>query len=62
MASRALAASASGADDYRTVYDAVLSRLARPAILHWLGEMFDPGSADTGARTTWTMQQTRSST
>jgi Protein of unknown function (DUF993) len=42
MASRSLAASASGADDYRTVYDVVLSRLARPAILHWLGEMFDP--------------------
>ena len=52
MASRALARTAKSAEDYRTVYGRVLSQLQRPAILHWLGEMFDPklagywGSAD----------------
>jgi hypothetical protein len=43
MASRALAAAAVSPDDYREVYGAVLSGLERPAILHWLGDMFDPG-------------------
>jgi Protein of unknown function (DUF993) len=42
MASRALAAVARGPDDYREVYGAVLAGLERPAILHWLGDMFDP--------------------
>ena len=42
MASRALAAVAVSPDDYREVYGAVLSGLERPAILHWLGDMFDP--------------------
>jgi hypothetical protein len=42
MASRALAALASGPDDYREVYGVVLGGLERPAILHWLGDMFDP--------------------
>jgi Protein of unknown function (DUF993) len=42
MASRALAAAARGPDDYREVYGAVLGGLERPAILHWLGEQFDP--------------------
>ena len=42
MASRALAAAASTADDYRELYGAVLGQLERPAILHWLGEAFDP--------------------
>jgi uncharacterized protein DUF993 len=42
MASRALAAVARGPDDYREVYGVVLSGLERPAILHWLGDMFDP--------------------
>jgi hypothetical protein len=42
MASRALAAVADSPDDYREVYGAVLSGLERPAILHWLGDMFDP--------------------
>ena len=42
MASRVLAASARGAEDYLTVYDAVLAQTNRPVILHWLGEMFDP--------------------
>jgi hypothetical protein len=42
MASRALAAVAASADDYRDVYGAVLRQLERPPILHWLGDMFDP--------------------
>jgi hypothetical protein len=42
MASRALASLATGADDYREVYGVVLGGLRRPAILHWLGDMFDP--------------------
>ncbi|MDB2384120.1 dihydrodipicolinate synthase family protein [bacterium] len=42
MASRALAAVAKGPDDYAKVYARVLSGLAQPALLHWLGEMFDP--------------------
>jgi hypothetical protein len=33
---------ARGPEDYQRVYDRVLSGLAQPAILHWLGEMFDP--------------------
>jgi hypothetical protein len=52
MASRELARLARGPDDYLRVYDRVLSQLQRPAIIHWLGEAFDPalagywGSAD----------------
>ena len=42
MASRALAAVAKGPEEYARVYDQVLSQLRQPAILHWLGEMFDP--------------------
>jgi hypothetical protein len=42
MASRELSRIARGAGDYAEVYHAVLSGLARPAILHWLGEVFDP--------------------
>ena len=42
MASRALAAAAKGPEDYRRVYGRVLSQLREPAILHWLGDMFDP--------------------
>ena len=45
MASRALAACARGPEDYLQVYAKVLGGLARPAILHWLGEMFDPALA-----------------
>ncbi len=57
MASRALAAAASGPDDYRELYRAILSQLERPAVLHWLGEAFDPalagywGGADLDAAT-----------
>ena len=42
MASRALAACASGPDDYVRVYDRILSQVAQPVIIHWLGDMFDP--------------------
>ncbi|MCB1356042.1 MAG: dihydrodipicolinate synthase family protein [Maritimibacter sp.] len=42
MASRALAVAAEGPDDYLRVYERVLSGLQDKAILHWLGEMFDP--------------------
>lgn len=45
MASRALVVAAKGPDDYAKVYDRVLSGLNQPAILHWLGEMFDPALA-----------------
>ncbi len=42
MASRALAAVARHAEDYASVYAAVLSQVQHPVILHWLGPMFDP--------------------
>jgi hypothetical protein len=45
MASRELARIAHGPDDYVRVYDRVLSQLRRPAIVHWLGDMFDPALA-----------------
>lgn len=45
MASRALAAAARGPDGYADVYGRVLSQVAEPAILHWLGPMFDPALA-----------------
>jgi hypothetical protein len=57
MASRQLAAVARSAEDYLSVYSTVLSQAARPVILHWLGEMFDPqlsgywGSADIATAT-----------
>jgi Protein of unknown function (DUF993) len=55
MASRHLAAAASGPADYRAVYDEVIDGAERPVILHWLGEAFDPnlagywGAGDLGA-------------
>jgi Protein of unknown function (DUF993) len=42
MCSRALARTARDAADYARVYGKVLGALQRPAILHWLGPMFDP--------------------
>jgi hypothetical protein len=54
MASRALAKIARSPDDYARVYDRVLSQVAQPVIIHWLGDMFDPalsgywGVADLG--------------
>jgi hypothetical protein len=52
MASRALAATAQGPDDYLRLYGKLIGQARQPVILHWLGEMFDPaltgywGSAD----------------
>jgi hypothetical protein len=57
MASRALAAAATSADDYAYVYERVLAQVRQPVIVHWLGDMFDPalagywGSADLDAAT-----------
>ncbi|MEV3971175.1 dihydrodipicolinate synthase family protein [Streptomyces sp. NPDC050698] len=42
MASRALAAAASGPEDYLEVYGHLLRQAAEPVVLHWLGPMFDP--------------------
>ena len=42
MASRELARLARSPDDYRRVYGRVLANLSRPALIHWLGDMFDP--------------------
>ena len=42
MASRELARIARGPDDYARVYGHVLSQLGQPALIHWLGEVFDP--------------------
>ena len=45
MASRALAACAKGGDDYVKVYGRILAQVREPAIIHWLGDMFDPALA-----------------
>lgn len=45
MASRAMARVASGPDDYIALYGDLLNACDRPAILHWLGDMFDPALA-----------------
>ncbi|HSV81249.1 MAG TPA: dihydrodipicolinate synthase family protein [Ramlibacter sp.] len=45
MASRALARVARGPADYERVYGRILAQAKRPAILHWLGDMFDPAVA-----------------
>jgi hypothetical protein len=42
MASRELCRLARGPEDYEEVYSRVLAGLRRPAILHWLGAVFDP--------------------
>ncbi|OEU87288.1 hypothetical protein DB35_28005 [Streptomyces abyssalis] len=57
MASRALAATARGPEDYLEVYGHLLRQAREPVILHWLGPMFDPalegywGSTDLDAAT-----------
>ncbi|GHH12421.1 dihydrodipicolinate synthase family protein [Streptomyces rubradiris] len=57
MASRALAATARGPEDYLEIYSHLLRQAAEPVILHWLGPMFDPalegywGSSDLDAAT-----------
>ena len=45
MASRALARVARSPDDYAKVYSRILAQVREPAILHWLGDMFDPALA-----------------
>jgi hypothetical protein len=45
MGSRELARIARGPEDYASVYDRVLSQLQHPALIHWLGEVFDPALA-----------------
>lgn len=62
MASRHLAAVARTAEDYLRVYDAVLTQVSQPVVLHWLGEAFDPnlrgywGSTDVPTATATFMQ------
>ncbi|MFP3992267.1 dihydrodipicolinate synthase family protein [Streptomyces sp. E11-3] len=57
MASRALAATARGPEDYLHIYGQLLCQATEPVILHWLGPMFDPalegywGSSDLDAAT-----------
>ncbi|MFI9624804.1 dihydrodipicolinate synthase family protein [Streptomyces sp. NPDC052042] len=57
MASRALAAAATGPEDYLETYGHLLRQASEPVILHWLGPMFDPaldgywGSSDLDAAT-----------
>ncbi len=57
MASRALAATAEGPEDYLEIYGHLLRQASDPVILHWLGPMFDPalegywGSNDLDAAT-----------
>jgi hypothetical protein len=46
MASRALAKIGRNPDDYAKVYNRVLSQVAEPVIIHWLGDMFDPALAN----------------
>ncbi len=45
MASRHLAALAKGPDDYHEAYSRILSGVSSRAIVHWLGDMFDPALA-----------------
>jgi len=45
MASRELARIARGPEDYERVYAHVLSQLQAPALIHWLGDVFDPALA-----------------
>ncbi|OKI05354.1 dihydrodipicolinate synthase family protein [Streptomyces sp. CB02923] len=42
MASRQLAATSAGPEAYVEIYGHLLSQVAEPVILHWLGPMFDP--------------------
>jgi hypothetical protein len=43
MASRALARIARGPEDYAHVYGRILQQAKDKVVLHWLGDMFDPG-------------------
>ncbi|MBW8269811.1 dihydrodipicolinate synthase family protein [Caldovatus aquaticus] len=59
MASRALVRAARGPADYERVYGRILSQLRAPAIIHWLGEMFDPAlEGYWGSRDHWQAMET----
>jgi hypothetical protein len=45
MASRHLTAVARGPDDYHRAYSEILGQVSDTAIVHWLGDMFDPALA-----------------
>lgn len=45
MASRQLAALATGPEDYAGVYGRILGQVRAPVVLHWLGPDFDPALA-----------------
>lgn len=45
MATRALPAMGAGEETYRRLYAHLIAQAREPVILHWLGEMFDPGLA-----------------
>ena len=45
MASRHLAAVARGPEDYQEAYSRILAHVSDKAIVHWLGDMFDPALA-----------------
>jgi Protein of unknown function (DUF993) len=45
MASRALAATAGGPEDYHRVYGRLIAQASQPVVLHWLGDVFDPALA-----------------
>ncbi|MDT7951758.1 MAG: DUF993 family protein [Acetobacteraceae bacterium] len=46
LASRALAANARSADDYKRAYGRILSQTRSPVLLHWPGALFDPALAN----------------
>ena len=59
MASRALAARARSEEDYLEVYGQILSEVSQPAMIHWLGEMFDSALAGYwGSRDQWIALET----
>lgn len=59
MASRALAAKARSPEEYLEVYDEALAGTARPVMIHWLGEIFDPALAGYwGSTDHWTALET----
>lgn len=59
MASRALASIAMSAEDYLEVYGSIITEAARPVMIHWLGEVFDPALAGYwGSHDPWTALET----
>ncbi|HEX6222688.1 MAG TPA: dihydrodipicolinate synthase family protein [Acidimicrobiia bacterium] len=59
MASRHLASAARSSEEYAGVYHDVISSSARPLLIHWLGEAFDPSLAGYwGAKDPWTAAET----